>query len=308
MLMRRALGAGAVLLAAQLAGATALPLLAASPAIAKVLAKVNGHEITDDDVKIAAQDIGPSLPQQLEGPARDSYILDYLIDGELVAQKAKADKTDATPDFAKKLAYYREKLMMETVLTKVAQDATTDDAMKKVYDEAKAAQKPEEEVRARHILVATEADAQAVLKRLRAGEDFAKVAKDMSKDPGSEGGELGWFTKDRMVPDFADAAFKLPLNQLSEPVKSQFGWHVIQVEEKRTKQFPPFDEVKEQIARYVVQKAQSEMIVKLRDTAKIERTDPPVDPAAPGAATAPAPDATPAPTPAAPTSPAPAKK
>ena len=287
MFQRRAVRAGGSLLALRLVGATALALGVATPTLAKVLATVNGHEITDDDVKIAAQDIGPSLPQQLEGPARDSYILDYLIDGELVAQKAKADKTDTTPDFAKKLAYYREKLMMETVLTKVAQDATTDEAMKKVYDEAKAAQKPEEEVRARHILVATDGDAQAVLKRLRAGEDFAKVAKEMSKDPGSEGGELGWFTKDRMVPDFADAAFKLPINQLSEPVKSQFGWHIIQVEEKRTKPFPPFDEVKEQIARYVVQKAQSEMIVKLRDTAKIERADVPANPDAPKATPAP---------------------
>ena len=99
----------------------------------------------------------------------------------------------------------------------------------------------------------------------------------MSKDPGSKGGELGWFTKDRMVPEFADAAFKMQPGQISDPVKSQFGWHIIKVEDKREKKFPTLAEVRDQVARYVVQKAQSEMIVKLRDGAKIERTDPPAD-------------------------------
>ncbi len=141
-------------------------------------------------------------------------------------------------------------------------------------------------------MVATEADAQAVLKRLKAGEDFAKVAKEVSKDPGSEGGDLGWFTKERMVPEFADAAFKLDPGQVSDPVKSQFGWHIIKLEEKRQKSFPPFDEVKEQIVRYVVQKAQSDMIVKLRETAKIERSDEPEAP--PADAMAGKPDAKPA--------------
>ncbi len=166
---------------------------------------------------------------------------------------------------------------MESVLGKLAKDAATDAAMKKTYDEAAAAQKPETEVHARHILVATEDDAQAALKRLKAGEDFAKVAKEVSKDPGSEGGDLGWFTKERMVPEFADAAFKLEPGQLSEPVKSQFGWHIIKVEGKRQKTFPPFDQVKDQVAHYVVQKAQSDLIVKLRKDAKIERLTPEAD-------------------------------
>jgi peptidyl-prolyl cis-trans isomerase C len=255
---------------------------------------VNGKQITDDDLKLAMEDLGPSLPQQLEGKAREAYLLDYLIDGQLVVQKALAEKADQDPEFAKRLAYYRDKLLMESVLGNVAKTAESDAAMKKVYDEAAAAQKPEEEIHARHILVASEADAQAALKRLKAGEDFAKVAKDVSKDPGSEGGDLGWFTKDRMVPAFADAAFKLQEGQLSEPVKSEFGWHIIQVEGKREKQFPPFDQVKDQIARYVVQKAQGELIMKLRDGAKIERT------AAATALTEPAPAPAPAPAPGAP--------
>ncbi len=239
----------------------------------KVLATINGKPITDDDLKLAMEDLGASLPAQLKGKARETYLLDYLIDGQLVVQKATADKLDKTPDFTAKLAYLHDKALMEVLLADVATAAATDEALHKTYDEAAAGQKPETEVHARHILVATDADAQAALKRIKAGEDFAKVAKEVSKDPGSEGGDLGWFTKDRMVPEFADAAFTLEPGQISDPVKSQFGWHIIKLEGKRQKSFPPFDEVKEQIVRYVVQKAQSDMIVKLREAAKIERSD-----------------------------------
>lgn len=271
------------------------PAAADTPKLAPdtVLATVNGKAITQLDVDLAAEDIGPNLAPQLTGKAKDAYLLDYLIDGNLVAQKAAATKVDQTPEFAQKLTYAKDKLLMESQLTDIAKKATSDASLHAIYDEAAKAQKPQEEIHARHILVATEGDAQAALKRLKAGEDFAKVAKDMSKDPGSEGGELGWFTKDRMVPAFADAAFKLKDNEISEPVKTQFGWHVIQLEGRRQKTFPPFDQVKDQIARYAVQKAQSDLIVALRKDAKIERTAaaPPADApviSAPGE-TAPAP-------------------
>jgi peptidyl-prolyl cis-trans isomerase C len=246
----------------------------AAPASAKVLARVNGAEITDEDVKIAMEDIGSSLPQQIEGPARQAYILDYLIDAKLVAQKAEADKMGEGPEFAKKVAYYRDKVLMEDLLGKVAKDAATDTAIQKTYDDVAKQQKPEEEVRARHILVESEPDAQAALKRVTGGEDFAKVANEMSKDPGSKGGELGWFTKERMVPEFAEAAFKMQPGQISDPVKSQFGWHIIQLEERRQKQFPSLDQVRDQVTRYVVQKSQSELILKLREEAKVDRTEP----------------------------------
>jgi|GEM_PF-538107 len=237
-----------------------------------VLATVNGQKITQLDLAMAAEDIGSNLPPQLKGQARDSYLLDYLIDGTLVAQKAKADKLNETPDFTQKMAYAQDKVLMEALLTRVARGATSDADLHKIYDDAAKQQKPEEEIHARHILVATEADAEAVLKRLKSGEDFAKVAKEVSKDPGSEGGDLGWFTRERMVPAFADAAFKLQEGQLSDPVKSQFGWHIIQVEGKRQKSFPPFEQVKDQIQRYAIQKAQSELIIDLRKNAKVERT------------------------------------
>lgn len=260
---------------------SSLAIVPAFPAAAKVLATVNGKQITDEDVKIAADDLRGSLPPQLEGKARDSYLLDFLIDGELVAQKALAEKADQTPEFAKKLAYCREKLLMESVLERVGKSAATDAAIKTTYDEAAKAQKPETEIHAQHILVATEAEAKAALKRLMEGkEGFAAIAKDVSKDKGSEGGDLGWFTKDRMVPEFADAAFKLEVDQVSDPVKTPFGWHIIEVVGKRQKTFPPLDQVKEQVTRYVVQKAQTELVADLRKTAKIERTEPPEPPKA----------------------------
>ncbi len=263
-------------------GASAAP--APAPAATTVLATVNGKPITSEDLKLAAEDLGGNVPRQLQGKARDAYLLDYLIDGELVAQKAAAEKLDQAADFPAKVAYYREKILMESLLSKIAKKATTEDAMKKVYDQAAKAQKPEEEIHARHILVATKAEAEAALKRIKAGEDFAKVAKEVSKDPGAEGGDLGWFTKERMVPAFAEAAFKLKPGEVSEPVQTQFGWHIIKVEGERQTSFPPYDKVKEQLARFVVQKAQAELISQLRKDAKVVRFDAPAVDAKPDAA------------------------
>src|SRR4029077_20899689 len=132
----------------------------------------------------------------------------------------------------------------------------------------------EEEVHARHILVPTEDEAKAILAQLKGGTDFATLAKEKSKDPGSaEGGDLGYFGKEQMVPEFAEVAFKLEKGQVSDPVKTQFGWHIIKVEDKRTKPVPEFDKVKEQVETYVVRKAQADYIHKLQESAKIERLD-----------------------------------
>ena len=250
-------------------GAT-LILAGAASADPKVLAKVDGTPITDEDVAIATADIGPGLPQKLEGAARQKYVLDYLIDLKLAARKAEADKLDQSPEFAKKLAYYRDKLAMEQLLGSVAKAATTEEAEHKAYDEAAKAEPPQEEIHARHILLPTEDEAKKALTRVRGGEDFAKVANELSKDTAGDGGDLGWFTKDRMVPEFSEAAFKLKEGQISEPVKTQFGWHIIKVEGIRTKSFPPFEQIKDQAARYVAQKAESDTITQLHNAAKIE--------------------------------------
>ena len=163
---------------------------------------------------------------------------------------------------------------MEALLTDVGKAATTDEAEHKAYDEAAKAQPPEPEIHARHILLPTEDEAKEALARVKKGEDFAKVATELSKDPAGEGGDLGWFTKDQMVPEFADAAFKMEPGQISDPVKTQFGWHIIKVEEKRMKTFPPFEQVKDQAARYVAQKAQQALILQLHKAARSSGSTP----------------------------------
>ena len=261
--------------AAAFALSLAATLSFAGPSLAdpKVLAKVDGQPITDADVADAMTDIGPGLPQKLEGAARQKYVLDYLIDLKLAAKKAEADKLTSSPEFERKMGYYREKLAMEELLNSVGKAAATEEAERKAYDEAAKAEPPQEEIHARHILLPTEEEAKKALARVKAGEDFAKVATELSKDPSGNGGDLGWFTKDRMVPEFSDAAFKLKKGEISEPVKTQFGWHIIQVEDTRMKTFPPFEQVKDQAARYVTQKAESEAVAQLHSAAKIELFD-----------------------------------
>ena len=273
---------------------------AASAAMAesKVLATVDGQSITEQDVDDAMADIGSGLPEKMDAAARRKYVVDYLIDLKLVARKALADKLDADPEFARKLAYYRDKIAMETVLGKIAKTADTDAAEHEAYDAAAKAQPPEPEIHARHILLPTEDEAKAALARVKGGEEFAKVATELSKDPSGDGGDLGWFTKDRMVPEFSEAAFKLKKGEVSEPIKTQFGWHIIKVEDTRTKSFPPFEQIKDQAARYVAQKAESDAVAQLHSAAKIEFFDADGKPLAPEAQAADPGKEAPAPAPA----------
>jgi peptidyl-prolyl cis-trans isomerase C len=193
----------------------------------------------------------------------------------MLAAKAAEDKKVAEGDsFKRRLAFLRNKLLMEQWLQTEGKSAVTDAALHKVYDDAVKQMGQEQEVRARHILVETEDEAKAVQSQIKSGSDFAELAKQKSKDPGgSEGGDLGYFSKEQMVPEFANAAFKLENGQVSDPVKSQFGWHIIKVEDKRQKQVPEFDKVKDQIETYVVRKAQSDVVAKLREGAKVERLE-----------------------------------
>jgi peptidyl-prolyl cis-trans isomerase C len=282
--------------AVRLIGAmTALTLLLApaAPALAQdadpVVAKVNGAEIRQSDVTMAEEDVGASLAQMPQEARRD-YVINYLTDVLLVAKAAEDKKVGDNNDFKRRLAFLRNKLLMETLLQSEGKTALTDAAMRKVYDEAAKQVGEEQEVHARHILVETEDEAKAVLAELKKGADFAELAKQKSKDPGaSQGGDLGYFTKDQMVPEFADVAFKLDKGKISDPVKSQFGWHVIKVEDKRKREIPPFEQVKPQIETYVMRKAQADLVGKLRESAKIEKTEAkPADTGKPAEATKPA--------------------
>jgi peptidyl-prolyl cis-trans isomerase C len=249
-----------------------------------VLARVNGVEIKQSDVDIADADIGQSLPQP-PGDARKEAIVAYLIDIAILAQAASAKKLETSPEYVSRLAYAKNKVLMETLLNDITKTAATEAEMKKLYDESVAKMQPEEEVRARHILVKTEAEAKDVLAKVKGGADFEKLAREISIDPSAKanGGDLEYFSKGQMVAEFSEAAFKLDKGQVSEPVKTQFGFHIIKVEDKRTKPLPKYDEVKEQVQAFVVRKAQAELIMKLRTEAKIENLVKKEAPAAPPA-------------------------
>jgi peptidyl-prolyl cis-trans isomerase C len=193
------------------------------------------------------------------------------------------------------IAFARNKVLMETLLQTEAKKSITDQALHAVYDDAVKQMSSEEEVHARHILIRAAAGddkaskeaedkIKAVIVRLKSGEDFEKVAKEVTEDPSGKtnGGDLGYFSKEQMVPEFSDTAFKLDKGQISEPVHTQFGWHVIKVEDKRLKPMPKFEEVKPQIEQYVTRKAQAEWVTSLRASATIEKmytTEPPAAPA-----------------------------
>ncbi len=267
-------------------GAIALAALLIAPAVAMaqdsdpLIARVNGVEIHQSDLALAEDEVGASIPQMAPDQKRE-YLITYLTDVVILAQAADKQKIGDRDDVKRHLAFERNKVLMETLLQDTGKAALTDDAMHKVYDEAVKQMPPEEEVHARHILVPTEAEAKDIEDQLKKGADFATLAKEKSKDPGAaDGGDLGYFTKDQMVPEFSDVAFKLDKGQISDPVHTQFGWHIIQVEDKRTKPTPTFDQVRSQLENFVAHKAQAEMVENLRKSATIERLDQPPPPAA----------------------------
>jgi peptidyl-prolyl cis-trans isomerase C len=273
-----------------LAGCLAVALLAGASLLASlplraeeanpVLAKVNGAEIRASDVALAEEELGPSLAQ-MDPATKKENVLSFLIDMKIVSKEAEDKKIADRDDFKSRLAFARNRLLMDNLLAVEGKAATTDENMKKVYEEAAKQISGEQEVHARHILVETEDQAKKVEEQLKKGADFAELAKKESKDPGaSDGGDLGFFTKDQMVPEFSTAAFALEPGKISDPVKTQFGWHVIKVEEKRTRKPPDFEQVKPQIETYVVRKAQADYVAKLRTAAKVERMDKPEDAAA----------------------------
>jgi peptidyl-prolyl cis-trans isomerase C len=276
--------------AAFIAPALALLILSSGPLRAQdkdpLVAKVNGVEIHQSDLAVAEDEAG-QIPA-MSPEAKQDYLVQFVADMILVSKAAQDKKFGDSADFKRKLEFARKKLLMEGLLQSVGKEATTDAEMHKVYDEAVKQIGEEKEVHARHILFRTpggddkvgkeaEDKVKAVIVRLKKGEDFAKVAGEVTEDPSGKanGGDLGYFTKDQMVPEFSEAAFKLESGQISDPIKTQFGWHVIKVEDKRTKQAPKFEEVKPQIENFVVRKAQAELVTKLRADAKIERMDKP---------------------------------
>jgi peptidyl-prolyl cis-trans isomerase C len=238
-----------------------------------VIARVNGVDVKQSDLALAEEDVGADM-QTVSPDAKRDHLISYLADIIMVTQAADKKNVADNPDFKRRLAFLRNKLLMGYELQEETKAAITDEALRQTYEDAVKSVGGQEEVHARHILVEKEDEAKAILEQLKGGADFATLAKEKSKDPGAaEGGDLGYFSKEQMVPEFAEVAFKMYPGQLSNPVKTQFGWHIIKLEDKRTKQPPEFEKVKDQIEQFLARKAQTEFITKLRQTAKIERLD-----------------------------------
>jgi peptidyl-prolyl cis-trans isomerase C len=272
-LVTRTLGALAI---AALLGAPIAPVRAQDD---PVVARANGVDIHQSDLALAEDEIGSNMPAMAPEQKRE-YLISYLADIVVLSQAAEQQKLGDNPEVKRAIAFARNKVLMEALLQKTGDAAETDAALHKVYDEAVKQMSNQEEVHARHILVATEDEAKAIEAELKKGADFATLAKEKSKDPSgaANGGDLGYFTKDEMVPEFAEAAFKLDKGQISDPVHTKFGWHIIKIEDKRIKPVPTFDEVKPQLQNYVAHHAQAELVDSLRKTANIERLDQPKAP------------------------------
>jgi peptidyl-prolyl cis-trans isomerase C len=269
--------------------ATAAAPLRAEDAKDPVLAKVAGVEIHQSDLAIAEQEAGQIPPMSAD--AKKDYLVQFMADLIVISKAAADKKIGDSAEFKRKLEFERRKILMSDLMQSVGKAALTDEAMHKVYDDAIKQLGNEQEVHARHILIrapagdekasaAAKAKIEAVITRLKKGEDFVAVAKEMTEDPSGKtnGGDLGYFTKDQMVPEFAEVAFKLDKGQISQPVKTQFGWHVIKVEDKRVKEPPKFEDVKGQIEQFVARKAQAELVQKLRAENKIEKFYKPAEP------------------------------
>lgn len=263
---------------AALALAATLGLSAFAPAFAQatentVIAKVNGHEITEQDVALAEAEIGTDLGK-LDAATRRRVLVEYVIETQLMADALDLEKAKA-PNLDRNLAYFKRRAKRETYFENKVKSSVGEAAAKTFFEDRVKGMKPEEEVKARHILVGTEEEARDIKEKINRGTDFAELANEHSKDPGTKanGGLLGFFSRGQMVPQFEEAAFAIKPNEVSDPVQSRFGWHLILVEEKRKKPLPKFDEVKDRILNGMIHKKAQAVAKQLRDSAKIEYLD-----------------------------------
>ena len=255
--------------------------LAATPALAQkakttsdpVVARVNGQALTRLDVEIAYSGLSPEVRQHVTLEQAYPQIVDHLVTMTIAAQAAEKARLESEPIVRKQVALARTQILQDAYFSDIAHQAITKEKLKAAYAEyAKEAPK-QEEVKARHILVKTEKEADEIIAQLKKGADFATLAKEKTIDPAGKtsGGELGWFTKDEMVPAFADAAFALKKGQFSEtPVHTQFGWHVIQVEDRRPGKALPYKEEAPRLAQQIASKVISDRMHELDKRAKVE--------------------------------------
>jgi peptidyl-prolyl cis-trans isomerase C len=245
-----------------------------NPAVAQdstPVARVGDHTITVDDVEQAAADFAQELAQ-VPAERRQTILIDVLVDMSLLAQAAEAAGFDKEPGFQRRLDFLRTRALRNIYVEKQIVGTITPDQIKAEYDKQSADFQPLEEISALHILVASKEEAEALIAELDAGKDFAELAKEKSTGPsGPNGGDLGRFSRGRMVPEFEAAAFDLEAGAHSaEPVQTQFGWHVIKVEEMGQSSPPPLAEMEDQVRGALVRQNFETVMGRLREETTIE--------------------------------------
>jgi peptidyl-prolyl cis-trans isomerase C len=238
-----------------------------------VVAKVDGKPIHLSDLKDAVQSL-PENMRALPPPALYPMLLDQMIDARALVSEAHKSGLDKDPAVQRQVTAAEDRALQTAVLSKDVGPTVTDAAVRARYDQDVAGKPGEEEVHAKHILVDNEADAKKIIADLKGGADFAALAKQYSKDPSAaqQGGDLGFFKKDEMVPEFADAAFALQPGQVSEtPVHSQFGWHVILLVERRRADPPNFDKARDELRQKMIQEGVQKAVAKARASVAVEK-------------------------------------
>ena len=238
----------------------------------KIVATVDGKPIFLSEIIGMAQ----RLPQQYRKMSLEAVypsLLTRAIDSKLVTLEGRRAGFSKDPDVKKRLLDVEDQIISEIFLTKTIGSQVTEEALQKIYSETKSEMASGDQIKARHILLDNEEKAAEIIKKLKAGEEFAKLASEYSTGPSAaSGGDLGWFGEGQMVPEFSKAAFALnPGDIVTKPVKTQFGWHIILVEDRKVSAPPSFDEAKEQLASTMSQKLLKELIETLRTKAKIVR-------------------------------------
>jgi len=260
--------------------ALALCASLATPVLAQdatsVLATVGGVDITLGHLIVATENL-PEQYQDLPDEVLFTGILDQLIQQQALSQSLGDElSTRAELGLANELRAYRANL----VLQGAADAAATDEAIQAAYDEAVGSADAQLEYNAAHILVETEEEALALIAQLEGGADFAELAQEFSTGPsGPNGGALGWFGAGRMVPEFEAAVMTLEVGDVSAPVQTQFGWHVVTLNETRELAAPSLDEVREELSNGLREAAVQEAMTALTEGAEVERTEIDIDPA-----------------------------
>ncbi|TYC53462.1 peptidylprolyl isomerase [Rhodobacterales bacterium] len=274
--MRRPAQAVAVSLLALTLGSASLS--AAEPD--DVVAKVGDAEITEADIAFAAKDLGQQL-QRFPPAQWRQLLIDAVVDMELLAKAAKEDGLDQDPDFKRQVEFLELQALRNAYLTQKLGGEISDEDIQAAYDKEYGDYVGEDEINARHILVKDKAEAEAIIKELDEGADFSELAKTKSTGPsGPNGGDLGYFTKGQMVKPFEDAVFELePGSYTKEPVETQFGWHVIKLEDKRAQEKPTLEEVADTLRQQIFRERYEEKMAQLKADTTIEVIDAAPEPA-----------------------------